>query len=311
MLDGVAQLNQMAAQTFGDPEINTRIAQYEMAYRMQASVPDLMDLSKEPDRTFEMYGPDSRKPGTFAANCLLARRLVERGVRFVQLFHRGWDQHGNLPKQIAGQCMDTDQPSAALVQGPEAARPAGRHAGDLGRRVRADGLQPGRADEGQLRPRPPRRCFTHLDGRRRHQAGYDLRRDGRLLLQHLRDPVHIHDLNATTSALLGIDHERLTYPLPGPRLPPHRRLRGSGEEYSGLSQGRSSYEGFVQARVSRRVPRARRLPRGEIAWGLRRRRSPQAISGGVVSVMRESRMARSPPGSRRLRLTLTVTSQGC
>ncbi len=116
MLDGVAQLNQMAAQSFGDPEINTRIAQYEMAYRMQASVPDLMDLSKESPQTFESYGPDSRKPGTFAANCLLARRLVERGVRFVQLFHRGWDQHGNLPKQIAGQCRDTDQPSAALIK---------------------------------------------------------------------------------------------------------------------------------------------------------------------------------------------------
>src|SRR5581483_1704323 len=116
LLDGVEKLNRMAEQSFGDPEINARIAQYEMAYRMQTSVPDLMDLSKEKPETFERYGPDSRKPGTYAANCLLARRLIERGVRFVQLFHRGWDQHGNLPMQIRNQCKDTDQPSAALIQ---------------------------------------------------------------------------------------------------------------------------------------------------------------------------------------------------
>ena len=110
MLDDLAAAEPAAArQQTGDPEIATRIAQYEMAFRMQSSVPDLTDLSKEPESTFELYGDDARKPGTFAANCLLARRLVERGVRFVQLFHRGWDQHLNLPKQIAGQCRDTDQ----------------------------------------------------------------------------------------------------------------------------------------------------------------------------------------------------------
>jgi len=115
-LDDLSKLNQIELEEFGDPEITTRIAQYEMAYRMQTSVPELTDFSKEPAHTFDLYGPDSRKPGTFAANCLLARRLAERGVRFIQLFHRGWDQHTQLPKNIALQCRDVDQASAALVQ---------------------------------------------------------------------------------------------------------------------------------------------------------------------------------------------------
>src|SRR6516225_1111871 len=115
-LDSLGELNQMHLEDSGDPEIATRIAQYEMAYRMQTSVPELINLAYEPKRIFDLYGPDSRKPGTFAANCLLARRLAERGVRFIQLFHRGWDQHTNLPKQIAAQCRDTDQASAALIK---------------------------------------------------------------------------------------------------------------------------------------------------------------------------------------------------
>src|SRR5215831_7347876 len=115
-LDDLAKLNEVSLQNYQDPEISTRIAQYEMAYRMQTSVPELTDLSKEPASTFELYGPDSRKPGTYAANCVLARRLAERGVRFIQLFHRGWDQHSNLPKEIRSQCLQTDQPSAALIQ---------------------------------------------------------------------------------------------------------------------------------------------------------------------------------------------------
>lgn len=114
-LDDLGKLNDLKLQDYQDPEIATRIAQYEMAFRMQSSVPELTDLSKEPQRIFEMYGPDARKPGTYAANCILARRLAERGVRFIQLFHRGWDQHGNLPRDIAKQCMQTDQPSAALI----------------------------------------------------------------------------------------------------------------------------------------------------------------------------------------------------
>src|SRR5205085_3913102 len=115
MLDDLTRLNRMKLEESGDPEVATRIAQYEMAFRMQTSVPELTDLSREPQHVFDLYGPDARKPGTFAANCLLARRLAERGVRFIQLFHRGWDQHTNLPKQIVGQCRDTDQASAALV----------------------------------------------------------------------------------------------------------------------------------------------------------------------------------------------------
>ncbi len=115
-LDDLAKLNQKNAETFGDPEILSRVSQYELAYRMQSSVPELTDLSKEPEKILERYGPDARKPGTFAANCILARRLAERGVRFIQLFHRGWDQHNNCPKQIAGQCRNTDQPTAALIQ---------------------------------------------------------------------------------------------------------------------------------------------------------------------------------------------------
>ena len=116
MLDGLAELNSLEYDNVGDPEINARIAQYELAFRMQTSVPDLMDLSGETERTFEMYGQDSKKPGTYAANCLLARRLVERGVRFIQLYHRDWDHHGGLPERMVQQCKETDQASAALVQ---------------------------------------------------------------------------------------------------------------------------------------------------------------------------------------------------
>ena len=115
MLDATAKLNAKQYQAFGDPEINTRIAQYEMAYRMQTSVPDLTDLSKESEATLEMYGPDVKKPGTFAYNCLLARRMAERGTRFIQLYHRGWDQHSNLPKRLREQCKDTDQPDRKSV----------------------------------------------------------------------------------------------------------------------------------------------------------------------------------------------------
>ena len=116
MLDSVGKLDHMRAEAYGDPEIETRIAQYEMAFRMQTSVPELMDLSKEPPHTFELYGPEARKPGTYAAHCLLARRLIERGVRFVQLYKRGWDQHNDLPRDLAMQCKAVDQPSAGLVQ---------------------------------------------------------------------------------------------------------------------------------------------------------------------------------------------------
>ena len=116
MLDGIGKLNHLLHDELGDPEITARIAQYEMAFRMQASVPELTDLSQEPDHVFKMYGEDARKPGTYASNCLMARRLAERGVRFIQLYHRGWDQHGNLPDHISKQCRDVDQASAALIK---------------------------------------------------------------------------------------------------------------------------------------------------------------------------------------------------
>jgi hypothetical protein len=211
MLDGVAKLNKMAAQSFGDPEIATRIAQYEMAYRMQTSVPELMDLSGESEQTFEMYGPDARKPGTFAANCLLARRLAERGVRFVQLFHRGWDQHGNLPKQIAGQCKDTDQPSAALIKDLKQRGLLDDTlviwGGEFGRTVYCQGNLTqdnyGRDHHG--------RCFSIWAAGAGIKGGVVHGETDDYAYNIVRDPVHIHDLNATILHQLGIDHEKLTY----------------------------------------------------------------------------------------------------
>ncbi|HLJ53910.1 MAG TPA: DUF1501 domain-containing protein [Chthonomonadaceae bacterium] len=211
MLDGLAELNQLESKSFGDPEIPTRIAQYELAYRMQASVPDLMDLSHEPAATFEAYGPDSRKPGTFAANCLLARRLVERGVRFVQLFHRGWDQHGNLPQQIKGQCADTDQPSAALVNDLKQRGLLDETlviwGGEFGRTVYSQGAL---TADNYGRDHHPR-CFTRWMAGGGIKGGTVLGETDDFCYNITADPVHIHDLNATALRLLGIDHERLTY----------------------------------------------------------------------------------------------------
>lgn len=211
LLDAVSKLNGMAEKSFGDPEINTRIAQYEMAYRMQSSVPELMDLSHESDKTFELYGPKSRKPGTFAANCLLARRLVERGVRFVQLFHRGWDQHGNLPGQIRVQCGDTDQPAAALIQD---LKQRGlledtlvMWGGEFGRTVYSQGTLTttdyGRDHHG--------RCFTRWMAGGGLKGGLVYGETDDFSYNIVRDPVHIHDMNATVLHTLGIDHTRLTF----------------------------------------------------------------------------------------------------
>ncbi|HZP82233.1 MAG TPA: DUF1501 domain-containing protein [Chthonomonadaceae bacterium] len=211
LLDGVEKLNRMAEQSFGDPEINARIAQYEMAYRMQTSVPDLMDLSKEKPETFERYGPDSRKPGTYAANCLLARRLIERGVRFVQLFHRGWDQHGNLPMQIRNQCKDTDQPSAALIQDLKERGLLDETlviwGGEFGRTVYSQGTLTqdnyGRDHHG--------RCFSVWLAGGGIKGGITVGETDDFGYNIVKDPVHIHDLNATILRCLGIDHEKLTY----------------------------------------------------------------------------------------------------
>ncbi len=211
MLDGIAHLNQLAERSFGDPEVNTRIQQYEMAYRMQASVPELMDLSKEPKEVFEMYGPESRKPGTFAANCLLARRLAERGVRFVQLFHRGWDQHGDLPNQIRGQCRDTDQPSAALIKDLKQRGLLDETlvvwGGEFGRTVYSQGTLTkdnyGRDHHG--------RCFSVWMAGGGMKPGMVHGETDDFAYNIVRDGVHIHDLNATILHQLGINHEKLTY----------------------------------------------------------------------------------------------------
>ncbi len=211
ILDTIARLNSDAKARYQDPEIDTRITQYEMAYKMQASVPELMDLSGEPERVFEEYGPDSRKPGTFAANCLLARRLLERGVRFVQLFHRGWDQHGNLPEQIRGQCRDTDQASAALVE--DLAKRGLLDdtlvvwGGEFGRTVYCQGdLRPdnyGRDHHG--------RCFSIWLSGGGVRGGTVVGKTDDFSYNIAEDPVHTHDINATILHLLGIDHTRLTY----------------------------------------------------------------------------------------------------
>lgn len=216
MLDGVAQLNQMAAKSFGDPEINTRIAQYEMAYRMQSSVPELTDLSSEPRNVLEMYGVDEKGvDGGFARNCLLARRMVERGVRFVQLMHRGWDQHGNLPSQIRGQCRDVDQPSAALIKDLKQRGLLDDTlviwGGEFGRTVYSQGALTkdnyGRDHHG--------RCFTMWLAGGGIKPGVSYGETDDYCYNVVKDPVHIHDFNATILRCLGVDHTRLTFRFQG------------------------------------------------------------------------------------------------
>jgi uncharacterized protein DUF1501 len=214
-IDDLGKLNQVELDQFGDPEIATRIAQYEMAYKMQSSVPELTDLSKEPAHTFDLYGPDARKPGTFAANCLLARRMAERGVRFIQLFHRGWDQHNELPKQIQGQARDTDQPSAALVQD---LKERGLlqdtlvvWGGEFGRTVYCQGKL---TADNYGRDHHPR-CFTMWLAGGGVKPGVSLGETDDYCYNIVKDPVHVHDLHATILRTLGIDHTKLTYKFQG------------------------------------------------------------------------------------------------
>jgi hypothetical protein len=215
VLDDLAALNRLKLDDAGDPEIATRISQYELAYRMQTSVPDLVDVSNEPEHIFEMYGPDSRKPGTFAANCLLARRMAERGVRFIQLFHRGWDQHTNLPKQIVGQCRDTDQASAALVRD---LRQRGLlddtlvvWGGEFGRTVYCQGEL---TADNYGRDHHPR-CFTIWLAGGGIRPGITHGETDDFSYNITRDPVHVHDLHATILRCLGIDHTKLTFKFQG------------------------------------------------------------------------------------------------
>jgi hypothetical protein len=215
MLDGMAKLNQKQYENFADPEINTRIAQYEMAFRMQTSVPELVDISKEPESVVESYGDDVKKPGTFAYNCLLARRMAERGVRFIQLYHRGWDQHNNLPKRIREQCKDTDQASAALVQDLKQRGMLDDTlvvwGGEFGRTVYSQGKLEkenyGRDHHG--------RCYSIWMAGGGVKPGISYGTTDDYCYNVVENPVHIHDFNATVLHCLGIDHERLTYRFQG------------------------------------------------------------------------------------------------
>ena len=215
MLDDLGTLNTLRHEAVGDPEILTRVAQYELAYRMQASVPELTDLSQESQSTLEMYGPDVHKPGSYAANCLLARRLAERGVRFIQLYHMGWDQHGDLPNQIKSQCKDTDQPSAALVADLKQRGLLDDTlivwGGEFGRTVYSQGTL---TAENYGRDHHPR-CFTMWLAGGGIKPGLTLGETDDFSYNIVRDPVEVHDLNATILHLLGIDHERLTYRFQG------------------------------------------------------------------------------------------------
>jgi hypothetical protein len=215
MLDDLAKLNHLKLQEFGDPEIATRIAQYEMAFRMQTAVPELTDLSREPKHVFDLYGPNARKPGTFAANCLLARRLAERGVRFIQLFHRGWDQHTHLPKQIAGQCSDTDRPSAALIADLKQRGLLDDTlvvwGGEFGRTVYCQGKL---TAEDYGRDHHPR-CFTVWLAGGGIKRGFSFGETDDYCYNIAKDPVHVHDLHATLLHCLGIDHKRLTFKFQG------------------------------------------------------------------------------------------------
>jgi hypothetical protein len=214
-LDDLAKLNQLRLDAVGDPEIATRIAQYEMAYRMQTAVPELADLSKEPANVLEMYGPDVNRRGSYAANCLLARRLSERGVRFVQLFHTGWDQHDDLPNGIRGQCKDTDQPSAALVKDLKQRGLLDETlviwAGEFGRTTYGQGKF---TNETYGRDHHPR-CFSIWMAGGGIRGGLTYGETDDFSYNIVKDPVHVHDLNATIMHCMGIDHTKLTYRFQG------------------------------------------------------------------------------------------------
>jgi uncharacterized protein (DUF1501 family) len=226
MLDDVAKMNHLQLDHFGDPEIAARISQYEMAYRMQASVPELMDIKEEPEEVFNLYGQEAKVPGTYAANCLLARRLAQRGVRFIQIFHRGWDQHGNVKEDLPSQCKDVDQATAALIKDLKRLGMLDDTlvvwGGEFGRTVYCQGPL---SRENYGRDHHPR-CFT------RWMAGGGVKpgisyghtddycynivdKDGKVINPTVDEftpgAVHIHDMNATMMHLMGIDHTKLTY----------------------------------------------------------------------------------------------------
>ena len=218
LLDRLKELHAHAAEKLGDADVDARIGQYEMAYRMQTSVPEMMDLSNESEATLDLYGPDAKKPGTFAANCLLARRLAEKGVKFIQLYHQGWDQHGGLPRGISVQCKETDQASAALIT-------------DLKQRGLLDdtlviwGGEFGRTSysQGKLtaddygRDHHPR-CFSIWMAGGGVKPGIVHGETDEFSYNVVKDGVHVHDFHATMLHLLGVDHERLTFFMQGRRF---------------------------------------------------------------------------------------------
>lgn len=233
-LDTLAALNQLQHTESGDPEVATRIAQYEMAYRMQASVPELTDLKSEPQSVLDLYGPDVKRPGSYAQNCLLARRLIEKGTRFVQLFHVGWDQHGQLNKEIRLQCEDTDQPSAGLVKD---LKQRGLledtlviWGGEFGRTV----FSQGNIDDPKSGRDHHPRCFSAWMAGGGVKPGTVWGETDPFSYNIAKDPVHIHDLQATILHLLGIDHTRFVYRFQGRDF---RLTDVSGEVVHGILRG--------------------------------------------------------------------------
>ena len=210
-LDQVSQLNQLSYEQFGDPEISTKIQQYEMAYRMQTAVPEIMDLSKEPDDIIKLYGTDAMTPGTFAANCLLARKLSENGVRFVQLYHQGWDHHGNLPNEIASQAKDVDQASAALITDLKQRGLLDETlviwGGEFGRTNYSQGKW---SAENYGRDHHPR-CFSIWMAGGGIKPGISYGETDEFGYNVVKDPVHVHDFQATILNRLGLNHEKLIY----------------------------------------------------------------------------------------------------
>ena len=211
MLDNLAELNSMNFEKFGDPEIQTRIQQYEMAYRMQTSVPELTDVSKEPDHIIKMYGPECLMPGTYAANCLLARKLSEAGVRFVQLYHQGWDQHGNLTGEMPLQAQDADRASAALVMDLKQRGLLDETlviwGGEFGR---TNYCQGDLSDKNYGRDHHPR-CYTIWMAGGGIKPGMTYGETDEFGYNIAKDPVHVNDFHATVLHLLGLDHEKLTF----------------------------------------------------------------------------------------------------
>ncbi len=215
MLDGIAKINQSHYDAMQDPETLTRISQYELAFRMQSSMPELTDLSTEPERTFKLYGDDSKKPGTFARNCVIARRLAERGVRFIQLYHRAWDQHGNLPKDLRSQCNDVDQACTGLVKDLDQRGMLDDTlvvwGGEFGRTIYSQGKltkdNHGRDHHG--------RAFTIWMAGAGIKKGFEYGKTDSHSYNILENPVHIRDMNATILNQLGINHNRLTFKFQG------------------------------------------------------------------------------------------------